>query len=153
MGDILTTGTRLHGVLLEPRRQIFDDRGAVMHALRADWPQFERFGETYVSLVKEGTVKAWKLHRIMTQHFVVPYGEIKLVIHDDRPDSPTRGGVQEIVTGIGHYGLVRLPPGLWYGFKGRGPGDSLIVNCASHPHDPGEVERRDEASFPVPVQW
>lgn len=153
MGGILSTGPHLDGILLEPRRQIIDDRGSVMHLLRADWPHFAGFGEAYVSTVKEGVVKAWKKHTLMVQHFVVPIGEIKLMVFDDRPDSPTHGSVQEIITGVGHYGLVRLPAGLWYGFKGRGPGDSLIINCATIAHDPAEVQRCDDAQFLVRVQW
>jgi dTDP-4-dehydrorhamnose 3,5-epimerase len=153
MGDILSTGSAIDGVLVEPRRQIFDDRGAVMHIMRADWPQFAQFGEAYVSLVKEGSIKAWKRHRIMSQHLAVPAGEIKIVICDDRPGSPTCGAVQQIVTGARHYGLVRIPPMVWYGFKGLAAGDSLIFNCASHLHDPAEVDRIDPAQFPFRIDW
>lgn len=153
MGEILTRGTPIHDVLLEPRRQIIDDRGAVMHILRADWPHFAQFGEAYVSLVKHGVVKAWKRHRIMSQHLTVPVGEIKLMVVDDRPESSTRGAMQEIIVGADHYGLVRLPPMVWYGFKGLAPGDSVIFNCASHLHDPTEVDRQPVEPAPFPVTW
>src|ERR1041385_8199375 len=98
MGEIIGGGATVAGVLVESRRQIRDDRGAVMHVLTERWPHFQRFGEVYVSLVNPGVVKAWKRHREMTQHFAVPMGEIKLLIHDDRTASPTRGGLCEIHT-------------------------------------------------------
>lgn len=153
MGEILTSGMSVHGVVLEPRRQIFDDRGAVMHILRADWPQFASFGEAYVSFVKQDVTKAWKRHRIMSQHLAVPVGEIKLIVCDARESSPTRGAVQEIITGAAHYGLIRLPPLVWYGFKGLASGDSVIFNCSSHLHDPEEVDRRALETPPYPVTW
>src|SRR5688572_33432399 len=118
MGEVLIRGETVEGVRVESRRQFFDDRGAVMHVLNRHWPHFEQFGETYVSLIRQDVVKAWKRHRVMVQNFTVPVGEIKVIIVDARPESPTRGATQEIVTGVEHYGLVRIPPGVWYGFKG-----------------------------------
>ena len=35
----------IDGVILTPLRQIFDERGKVMHMLREDSPVFSRFGE------------------------------------------------------------------------------------------------------------
>jgi dTDP-4-dehydrorhamnose 3,5-epimerase len=140
-------------VLVRELRQIRDERGAVMHVLRADAPWFERFGEVYVSLVRPGAVKAWKRHRVMTQHYAVPLGSITLVIHDDRPESADRGACAVIRTGGEHYGLIRIPAMLWYGFRGEGPGDALIVNCASHPHDRLEVESLPPDSAAMPYSW
>lgn len=124
-----------------------------MHMLRADAPHFEAFGEVYFSTVKAGVVKAWKRHRLMTQNFAVPMGCIQLVVYDDRETSETRGAVQEIFVGEGHYALVRVPPMLWYGFKGVALGNSLIANCASIPHDPAESESIPADSRTIPYQW
>ncbi|MDD5240755.1 MAG: dTDP-4-dehydrorhamnose 3,5-epimerase family protein [Sulfuricella sp.] len=153
MDGILTTSPCIAGVVVSPLKQIRDQRGMVMHMLRADSPLFTTFGEVYFSVVKQGVVKAWKRHHRMVQNFVVPMGEIKLVIYDDRSNSDTHGVVQEIVAGIEHYGLVQIPPMLWYGFKGVAAGDSMIANCASIPHDPDEVERVDECSPVIPYSW
>ena len=145
--------SEIEGVRIFPLKQIGDERGMVMHMLRADAPHFEGFGEVYFSVVRSGVVKAWKRHRLMTQNFAVPVGEIRLVIFDDREGSVTRGAIQEIVTGTGYYALIRLPPMLWYGFKGTGQGDSLIANCASIPHDPSESESIALDSGLVPYRW
>jgi dTDP-4-dehydrorhamnose 3,5-epimerase len=143
----------VEGVSVTPLKQIRDDRGAVMHMLRADSPQFERFGEVYFSFVKRGVVKAWKRHRAMTQNFAVPVGAIRLVVYDDREGSATHGRVQEIETGADHYALVRIPPLVWYGFQGTGEGESMIANCASLPHDPAESESVEWNSGRIPYRW
>jgi dTDP-4-dehydrorhamnose 3,5-epimerase len=153
VGPIIVRGALPEGMVVEPRRQIRDDRGAVMHILRADAPYFERFGEVYVSIVCETAVKAWKRHRIMTQHMAVPVGGVALVGYDDRSGSPTRGALVEVHTGAEMYGLVRIPAMLWYGFRGLGPGDAVIVNCASHPHDPGEVQTLPLDAVEIPYKW
>ena len=56
----------IDGVVLTPLKQIFDERGKVMHMLRQDSPSFQHFGEIYFSCTYPGVVKAWHLHREMT---------------------------------------------------------------------------------------
>lgn len=143
------------GVTVTPLSIISDERGAVMHMLRVDEPQFEGFGEVYFSSVKPNVVKAWKRHRLMLQRIAVPIGAIRLVIYDDRPGSPTSGLVQEVETGMafGRYELVRLPAMVWYGFAGLGKADSLIANCASLPHDTAEVDRLSAENPEIPYKW
>lgn len=153
MGEVLTSTPAIAGVVIHPLRQIRDERGAVLHMLRADAPHFEGFGEIYFSQVLPGAIKAWKRHREMIQNFAVPVGRIKLVIYDDRPDSPTRGKLQELIVGSDHYGLVRIPPGVWYGFQGIAEGPSTLANCATLAHDPLESERLDAHAETIPYRW
>ena len=153
MGSVICSVPAVEGVVVFALAQIKDDRGMVLHMLRADAPHFQAFGEVYFSQTRAGTTKAWKRHLRMTQNLAVPVGEIKLAIYDDRAGSPTYGVVQEITTGIAHYGLIRIPPLVWYGFKATGSGDALIANCASLPHDPDEVERVAADTDAIPYRW
>lgn len=153
MGEVLTSTPVISGVAVYPLRQIWDERGAVLHMLRADAPHFERFGEIYFSIVLPGVVKAWKLHREMVLNLAVPVGRVKLVIYDDRPGSATRGVLQELVAGRDNYGLVRIPNGLWYGFQGVAEEPSLIANCATLMHDPLESEMIDVNAGKIPYHW
>jgi dTDP-4-dehydrorhamnose 3,5-epimerase len=153
MGDIITSTPVIAGVSLLPLKQIPDDRGGVMHVLRADSSHFEQFGEVYVSCVKRGAVKAWKKHLRMKQNLAVPAGKIRMVIYDDREESASKGTVQEVITGASNYGLLVVPSGVWYGFQGIGEGESLIVNCATIPHDPLEVVRIDSDDNRIPYRW
>ena len=72
---------------------------------------------------------------------------------DDRDDSPTRGELQEILTGEDAYALVTVPPGLWNGFRGVGTEPSIVANCATVPHDPDEIVRLDPFSPKIPYRW
>jgi dTDP-4-dehydrorhamnose 3,5-epimerase len=143
----------IQGVRIVPLRQIPDERGKVMHMLRADDPHFERFGEIYFSTVYQGVVKGWHLHEHMTINYAVPVGAIKLVLFDHRVDSPTNGEIQEIFLGDANYALVTVPPGVWNGFKGIGFPQSVVANCATIPHDPGEITRLDPFSSRIPYDW
>lgn len=141
------------GVLVHPLKQIPDERGNIKHMLRADDPYFEKFGEIYFSVVYQGAIKAWHLHRRMTLNYTVVSGMIKLVLYDDRPDSPTKGELQELFVGDANYVLVRIPPGLWNGFKGIGAAPAMVANCATLPHDPEEIIRKDPFSKDIPYDW
>jgi dTDP-4-dehydrorhamnose 3,5-epimerase len=143
----------IHGVRVVPLRQIPDERGKVMHMLRSDDPHFERFGEIYFSTVYHGVIKGWHLHEHMTINYAVPVGSIKLVLYDDRVDSPTRGQVQEVFVGDGNYALVTVPPKVWNGFKGIASPYSVVANCATIPHDPTEITRLDPMSKAIPYDW
>jgi dTDP-4-dehydrorhamnose 3,5-epimerase len=133
----------IDGVTATPLRQIVDGRGKIMHMLRADAPHFERFGEVYFSTVHPGVVKGWHRHKVMGLNYAVPVGTVKLVLFDDRPGSRTAGEIQEIYLGPSSYQLVHVPPLVWNGFMGVGTETALVANCATHPHDPAEIERLD----------
>lgn len=144
----------IEGVIVEPLRVIQDERGAVMHMLRADSPTFKRFGEVYFSEVNPGVVKAWKRHWRMTQHFTVPVGRVKFVIYDDRTDSVTRGRIGQYVLGRpDDYELLIVPPMVWYGFQGLANFPSVVANCSDIPHDPAEAEQADRCPGLIGYDW
>lgn len=143
----------IDGVQIVPLRQIADERGKVMHMLRRDAPHFLEFGEIYFSSVNPGAVKAWHLHKTMVLNYAVPHGDIKLVLYDEREDSPTKGEIQEIAMGPDDYNLVIIPALVWNGFTGLGETASLVANCATIPHDPDEIVRRDPFDPDIPYEW
>lgn len=134
-------------------KQIPDERGKVMHMLRCDDPWFEKFGEVYFSVVYPGVIKGWHLHKRMVLNYAVISGTIKLVLYDDRNDSPTRGKLQEIFAGEENYALITIPPGIWNGFKGIGVKPAFVANCSTEPYDPEEIMRMDPFSPTIPYNW
>ena len=143
----------INGVLVKPLSQIPDERGKIMHMLRADDPYFEQFGEVYFSVVYPGVIKGWHLHKEMTLNYAVISGMIKLVLYDPRENSPTKGKVQELFIGEDNYVLVRIPAGIWNGFKGISVNPAMVANCATIPHDPDEIMRLDPFSKEIPYDW
>lgn len=143
----------IDGVAVRPLKQILDERGKIMHMLRADDPHFERFGEVYFSMVYPGIVKGWHRHTVMTLNYAVVVGTIKLVLYDDRPGSPTHRALMELFLGEANYSLVTIPPGVWNGFKGIGVSPAIVANCSTHPHHPNEIERMDPFLGHIPYDW
>ena len=142
----------IHDLYLHPLAEIPVNGGPVLHMLRADSPLFQGFGEIYFSLVEAGAVKAWKRHKRQTQFFAVPSGLVQVVVFDSRHDSPSQGGLAQVLLGRpGYYALLRIPPGLWYGFTSRE--GAVLANCADIPHDPQESDRLPADTPTIPFQW
>jgi dTDP-4-dehydrorhamnose 3,5-epimerase len=143
----------IEGVGVYPLKQIIDERGKIMQMLRVDDPHFEKFGEIYFSMVFPGVVKGWHLHKEMTLNYAVVSGIIKLVLFDERANSPTKNELTELFIGEGNYVLVKIPPGVWNGFKGIGNSPAIVANCATLPHDPNEIIRMDPHENIIPYNW
>ena len=145
----------IEGVNVIPLQRIPDERGTILHMLRADDPHFIQFGEIYFSTIYRNVIKGWHRHREMTLNYACISGRIKLVIYDDREDSPTRGTHMEQFLGPENHSLVQIPPGLWNGFKGMSDPHAIIANCCTHAHDPNanRSDRLDPFENDIPYDW
>ena len=143
----------IHDVKITPLRIIPDNRGKVMHMLRSDSEVFSRFGEIYFSTVFYKSIKAWHLHKESTLNYVCVSGEVKLVLFDDRENSPTKNQHQELILSPKNYFLVTIPPLIWNGFKGIGKNESIIANCLTIPHDEKEMVRKDPSDKKFNYNW
>ena len=110
-----------------------------MHAIKKSSSGFMGFGEAYFSWINKGVIKAWKRHKIMTLNLVVPVGEIKFVLFDDRNKSMIR--FQEVVLSLENYRRLTVPPMIWIGFQGLLSEGSMLLNIANIRHDPEEIDR------------
>lgn len=146
-------GIAIDGVFVVPLKQIPDERGKVMHMLRADDKHFEKFGEIYFSVVYPGVIKAWHVHKKMTLNYAVVFGMIKLVLYDNRENSPTRDQLMELFVGEDNYVLVHIPVGVVNGFKGIGTKPAIVANCATEAHDPDEIVRISPSDKSIPYNW
>lgn len=143
----------IHGVNVVQLRQVLDERGKIMHMLKATDPHFEKFGEIYFSCAWPGVVKGWHSHKRMTVNNAVIVGHAKLVLYDSRPDSPTRGELMELFIGEDNYCLVQIPPGITNGYKAYGDKLVIMANCATEPHDPDEIVYVDPHTSDIPYDW
>lgn len=143
----------IDGVKVVPLKQIVDERGKIMHMLKATDEHFIEFGEIYFSCAWPGTIKAWHIHQRMTVNNAVVSGRAKLVMYDLREDSPTKGEVQEVFFGEDNYVLVQIPPGIANGYKAYGDKMVIMANAATLPHDPEEMLRMPHDTPEIPYDW
>ena len=131
----------LDNIKITPLKNFFTPEGNVMHAMKKTDLGYADFGEAYFSEIEKNTVKAWKRHREMTLNLIVPLGEIKFVLFDDRKGSNNR--FQEVIISKENYCRLTVPPMIWVGFKGLSSFKSILLNIASIPHNPKEVDKKE----------
>lgn len=143
----------INDVIVIPLKKIPDERGYIMHMLRADAPHFQQFGEIYFSTAYPGIIKGWHEHTKQVQNYAVIEGMIKLVLFDNRKDSSTYGELMELFIGDENYCLVTIPTGVINGYKCIGLKRCIVANCSTLPHEPGEMVRYDPFGKDVPYRW
>lgn len=145
----------IEGVKVRKLQPIPDERGYLMEILRSDWEEFEKFGQVYVTVAYPDVVKAWHYHRLQTDHFICLQGMAKVVLYDGREDSPTYREIEEFFIGDLNRLLIKIPPFVVHGFKGLGPGMTLMVNVPTELYN---YQEPDEYRLPpdtdqIPYNW
>jgi len=114
--------------------------GNVMHAMKMTSKGYEGFGEAYFSQIEKDAVKAWKRHKEMTLNLIVPVGEIRFILFDDRVAENNQ--FQEIIISKENYCRLTIPPMIWMGFQGLSDGISVLLNIANIEHNADEVDKK-----------
>ena len=143
--------TMIEGVLLTPLKRIPNPKGDIQHAMKRSSPGFVGFGEAYFSTVHPQEIKGWKRHRSATLNLVVPVGDVRFVIHDDRQSSKTQGLFHEVIVGSANYARLTVQPGLWVAFQGQSAAGNMLLNISNEEHDPTEADNCDLDS--IIYQW
>lgn len=134
--------------LLTPLRRMPTPKGDVLHALKANDPGFDGFGEAYFSQVLSGSVKGWKRHSRMVLNLVCIVGAVRVVVYHDEQR------VQDVILSPDDYSTYQrltILPGCYVGFAGVADGTSTLLNIASIPHDPTEADTRSLEAFEWPI--
>jgi dTDP-4-dehydrorhamnose 3,5-epimerase len=145
----------INGVHVKELKVHCDERGKLFEVLRSDETLFSRFGQVYVTCCYPGVVKAWHLHKLQTDNLCVLCGTGKLVLYDPRPDSTTKGEINEFFPCDERRLLVQIPPGVHHGFKNIGTDELLVLNVPTQVYDyehPDEY-RLDPHDNDIPYDW
>jgi dTDP-4-dehydrorhamnose 3,5-epimerase len=143
----------LSGVVLAPLKRIPSEKGDVLHALKHDEAEYLSFGEAYFSFIRRDAVKGWKKHLQMTLNLIVPVGNIRFILFDDRPGSQSKGQFQEVVIGDLNYARLTIPPGIWFSFCGLAEDKNLLLNISNIKHDPAECLNASLDDELIPYRW
>jgi dTDP-4-dehydrorhamnose 3,5-epimerase len=145
----------IEGVIAKKLRVIPDERGRLMEILRGDDEIFLKFGQVYLTTTYPQVVKGWHYHKKQHDFITCVKGMLKLVLYDDREDSPTRGEINEFFIGEHNPSLVRVPVMVYHGWKCVSPEEALVVNVPTEPYNAVEPDefRIDPHNNSIPYRW
>jgi len=145
----------IKGVKVKKLKVMPDERGRLMEMLRADDEAFEKFGQVYMTTAYPGVVKAWHYHKNQADNMAVVKGMMKIVLYDDREDSPTKGEVNEFFVGEHNPILVTIPREVYHGFKCISDEEAIVINIPTNTYNyesPDEY-RVDPHKNNIPYNW
>jgi len=145
----------IEGVWIKDLKVIPDERGRLMEILRNDDEGFDRFGQVYLSTVRPGVVKGWHLHRVQEDLVTCVKGMVKLAMYDARDASPTQGLVREVFIGEHNPQLVRIPAGVYHGWKCISDEEAYVLNVPTEPYNRESPDEYRAAwdSPDIPYSW
>jgi len=125
----------IEGVIIKDLKKIVDDRGWLMEIMRSDWPEFDKFGQTYITTCKPGVIKGWHYHKLQHDHFIPIRGNALVALYDARAESRTKGLVQEIEIWEKKPMLIKIPPFVYHGFTPLDDEEIWVVNIPTELYD------------------
>ena len=124
-----------------------DQRGTVTEIFSFAWGfTDDPLVHVYEVTVHPGQKKGWVVHRAQDDRLFFADGSAKLVLYDARPDSPTKGMVNELFGGTVNRMLVRIPAGVVHAVANVGPDTVRFVNCPTEPYN---HEQPDKVRLPA----
>ena len=130
-----STAELIEGVIVHEVRNVATRNGITTEIFRAEWgvASGEIVHAIHVTF-RAGALSAWHMHREKTDHLFVTSGLLKAVLYDDRPDSPTRGRVNEFFLAHERPRLLVIPPAVFHGLQSLG-GPATFVNYFDRAYD------------------
>ena len=125
----------IHDVKISPLNIISDDRGKVMHMLRADNPVFKNFGEIYLNHIRKNKKKAdWIFHKRCQCLITATDGKVNFIFKKNL-------NKKKVITLESKKNqLLTIPPKTWFRFECK-TDKATFLNLIDRIHDPKETIR------------
>jgi dTDP-4-dehydrorhamnose 3,5-epimerase len=146
--------SKIEGVVVRELRTYSDERGFFRELIRVTDDFFhEGFGQWSHSLMFDGVIKAWHLHRIQTDWWYVVCGVLRAGLCDMRTDSPTYKTVMDFLMGdLQPAYVIKIPPGVAHGCRTvQGPVNLFYVT--SHVYNPEDEVRLPYNEPAIDFDW
>lgn len=139
----------IKGVLIKKVIKNKDGRGFFAELVKFGEKTFHEILQTSYSETKPGVIKAWHIHDYW-EVWCVTKGEAKVVLHDLRTDSPTKGKTQIIYTGEDNMKVIAIPRNVAHGYKPLGRKTLGIIYHSSQTYNP-KIKTIKEIPFDDPT--
>ncbi len=132
----------IDGVRLRPATTLPDERGTLCEILSSEW-RFDEFPlvHVYQVTIRPQHVRGWVIHRLQDDRIFVSEGTVKVVLYDDRPESPTYQMLNEFFIGEHNRALFRIPRGVYHALQNVGNTDALFINLPTQAYNHADPDK------------
>lgn len=126
----------IHGVVIRPAVTQTDDRGTLCEILNPSWGVHPApLTYVYQFTIRPGKVKGWHVHHLHDDRIFISQGTLRVVLYDDRPDSPTYRMVNEIYRTEHHRTVMVIPAYVYHAHQNVGTTDALLISMPTRLYD------------------
>ncbi len=133
----LIDGVRVRLAITHP-----DDRGDLCEVFSTAWGfDDEPMVYAYFASVRPGKTKGWVKHLLQADRLFMALGSFRVVLYDDRPDSPTYQKLNVLNFSDRKRGLVRIPPGVFHAVQNVGHEEAHFVNAPTRAYNHAQPDK------------
>jgi dTDP-4-dehydrorhamnose 3,5-epimerase len=126
----------IDGVIVRYQRPVEDRRGEIVEVYRPSWGLVDApLVYVYQVRIRPGAVKGWVIHEHQDDRLFFVSGVVRWALYDDRPDSPTRGTLNDLVFSERAPALLVIPRGVYHAVRNIGTADAIFLNMPTRPYD------------------
>jgi dTDP-4-dehydrorhamnose 3,5-epimerase len=149
-------GRLIDGVVIRYGTTQIDDRGELCEILRPDWGFHPApFTYVYQFSIRPGKVKGWHQHHQHDDRIFLSQGTVKVILYDQRPNSPTYGLINEICRSEKQRSIMTIPQFVWHAHHNIGSTDALFISMPTrlYNHSSPDVFRLPLENDVIPYKF
>ncbi|MBL9051804.1 MAG: dTDP-4-dehydrorhamnose 3,5-epimerase family protein [Tabrizicola sp.] len=132
---------QIAGVEMHRLRSMADGRGNLTVLMSDRFGETQRTPHVYMVTAAARSVRAWVYHKRQTDRLAFVRGQIRVVLYDLRPESPTYGVLNVIEAGADNKLQLTIPPFVVHGVQNPTDEDTVFVNMPTRAYDPAHPDK------------
>ena len=127
--DGKSVSSLIHGVVIQSATTHEDDRGSLCEIMSPYRPPHPApLVYVYQFTIRPGKIKGWHVHQLHDDRIFISQGHVKVVLYDNRPESPTHGCINEIFRHEHDRTLMVIPAHVFHAHENIGSTDALFIS-------------------------
>jgi dTDP-4-dehydrorhamnose 3,5-epimerase len=126
----------IDGVVIRAASTQADERGTLCEIYDPAWGvHIDPLVYVYQFTIRPGKIKGWHVHHLHDDRIFLSQGTVKVVLYDDRPDSPTYRMVNEIHRTDHQRTIMTIPAFVFHAHHNVGTNDALFVSMPTRAYN------------------
>ena len=135
----------IKGVKIKKITSHYEDRGFFAEVVKLGEETFHPVQQTSYTETYPGIIKAFHFHKKQDETWFICKGHARVVLHDLRKDSPTKGQTDIVYSGENDKKLIFIPIGVAHGYQVLG---ATPIGLFYHTSKPYNSKNPDEYRIP-----
>lgn len=126
----------IEGVVMQSSVTHVDDRGTLCEIMSPHRPVHPApLVYVYQFTIRPGKIKGWHIHHLHDDRIFLSQGQVRVVLYDNRPESPTFGCVNEIYRSEHDRTVMVIPAHVFHAHENIGTTDALFVSMPTRAYN------------------